>query len=192
MLASCGNDDPVPGGAVTVGRVTAGGEAAAGTVSYTFDLPTHLPAGPTRFSLANAGDEPHHAQVFRLDPDATFEDREQALTTGDSQAPLQVGTFAGGTALVDPGETSTADAVIDLAPGRYTLVCFVEGPDGLPHLAHGMLRPFAVTDERDDDGAVPRGRCRRRWLTTASSCRPRWRTTRSSTSPTTVRRSPTR
>jgi hypothetical protein len=34
---------------------------------------------------------------------------------------------------------------IDLRPGAYVLACFVQSPDGVPHLAKGMLRPFQVT-----------------------------------------------
>lgn len=35
--------------------------------------------------------------------------------------------------------------LVDLPPGQYTLVCFIPGPDGAPHAAHGMIAPFEVT-----------------------------------------------
>jgi hypothetical protein len=84
--------------------------------------------------------------VFKLDDGATVADLAAALATGDPAAALEVGSFAGGTGLVSAGESSGADAVLDLTPGGYAMICFVEGPDRLPHLAHGMLRPFEVTE----------------------------------------------
>jgi hypothetical protein len=34
---------------------------------------------------------------------------------------------------------------VKLTEGRYVVICLVEGPDGVPHLAHGMLRQFEVS-----------------------------------------------
>jgi hypothetical protein len=83
--------------------------------------------------------------VFRLDDGATVEDLQAALAMGDPAAVTEVGSFVGGTGLVSPGEESRADAVLGLEPGRYVLLCFVPDGAGVPHVAHGMLRPFEVT-----------------------------------------------
>lgn len=140
FFVGCGDDDePEP---ATV-RVVTG--ATDGGVEYRFEIPDTVPEGPTRVELVNEGEEPHHAQVFRLDDDATMADLEAALATGEPAAALDVGTFAGGTALVSPGEQSSADAVLDLEPGDHALLCFVPDADGVPHLAHGMVHPFEVT-----------------------------------------------
>lgn len=32
-------------------------------------------------------------------------------------------------------------------PGSYVLVCFVPSPDGIPHLAKGMVWPLTVAEE---------------------------------------------
>jgi uncharacterized cupredoxin-like copper-binding protein len=148
-LAGCGDDGAKgaegsrAGDRVPLLRVVTG-TTGGGDAEYRFELPDEVPAGPNRLSLSNQGDEPHHAQVFRLDGGATIDDLEAALATGEPAAALEVGTFLGGTGLVAPGEDSRADALLDLEPGDHALLCFVPGADGLPHLAHGMLRPFTV------------------------------------------------
>jgi hypothetical protein len=139
-LAGCRNRDARPERAVV--EIVADGTAH----DYSFDVPERIEAGPTRFSLVNRGDEPHHAQLFRLNPGSTVDDLSEALATADPLAALEHGSFAGGTALVTPASTSEADAVVPLAAGEYVLLCFVPGPDGTPHLAHGMLQPFQVQD----------------------------------------------
>lgn len=145
-VPACGDDEAGGGGggAIAEVRVVAAEDGAAGAPAYSFELPDPLPAGPTRLTLVNEGDEPHHAQVFRLDPGATVDQLTAAVAAGGPPAALGHGTFAGGTALVAPGETSSADAVVDLPAGDYALLCFVEGPDRALHLAHGMARAFEV------------------------------------------------
>jgi uncharacterized cupredoxin-like copper-binding protein len=150
-LTGCGDNDDGGDAATTTteeaSALTELGVVASGShteAAYAFDLPDQVPAGLTRISLTNDGDERHHAQLFRLDDDADIGDLAAALATGDPAAALAVGRFEGGTALVEPGDTSQAEAVVELTEGSYALICFVPGPDGLPHLAHGMLRPFDV------------------------------------------------
>ena len=118
-------------------------------------MPDEVPAGATRISPTNHGAEAHHAQLFRLDDGKTMADLERTLATGDPAATSEVGRFVGGTGLVDPGESSQADAILDLEPGTYAFICFVEGTDGTPHLAHGMLQPLEVTEETDQSADPP-------------------------------------
>jgi uncharacterized cupredoxin-like copper-binding protein len=150
-FGACGDDgdhDDADGREV---RITAGASD-----ELRFDLPAEVPAGATRFSLANEGGQAHHAQVLRLAEGTDVGDVETALAEGGPPAVLDVGTFDGGTGLVTPGETSQADAVLDLEPGAYVLLCFVPDADGVPHAAQGMLRPFQVVtgssppDDADD------------------------------------------
>jgi hypothetical protein len=35
----------------------------------------------------------------------------------------------------------TSSSTVALEPGNYALLCFVPGPDGIPHVAKGMVRP---------------------------------------------------
>lgn len=131
---------------ITELEVTAVEDSADGATTYRFELPDEVPAGATRISLDNEGTEPHHAQLFRLADGITFDDLAAALATGNPAAASEVGAFVGGTALVDAGEESQAEAIVELEPGQYALICFVPGADGAPHLAHGMLQPFEVVE----------------------------------------------
>jgi hypothetical protein len=156
----CGDDD-VPEPALATFRVVTA--AADHGDEYRFEVPESVPEGPTRIELVNEGREPHHAQVFRLDDGAAMADLEAALATGEPAALLEVGGFVGGTALVSPGGQSRADAVLDLEAGDHALLCFVPDAEGVPHLAHGMVRPFEVTATGETaappstDGAVALG-----------------------------------
>jgi hypothetical protein len=133
-------------------RVVAADDGAG---HYRYDVPERVDAGPTRLTLVNEGTEEHHAQLFELNDGATVADVAAALATGDPAAALEFGSFEGGTALVAAGRTSAADAVVDFDAATYVLICFVPGPGGEPHLAHGMLQPFEVV-ETNDRPAMPR------------------------------------
>ena len=52
-----------------------------------------------------------------------------------------------------PGETTTAMQVLE--PGNYAVVCFVEGPDHVPHMAKGMMRPLTVTPSANANTTEP-------------------------------------
>jgi hypothetical protein len=79
---------------------------------------------------------------MRLNPNVTPEQFMTALAQGPVEA-LQLVSLTGGPAAVDP--TLTSEVIVDLTPGQYVLVCFVESPDGVPHLAKGMVRLLEVT-----------------------------------------------
>lgn len=118
--------------------------------TYAFSAPEGLTAGAARFNLANAGDEPHHVQIVRLNEGVTLEDVQSALQSEDPEAALfQVVTPVGGTGVVGPGGESSVDAVVDLAEGDHLLLCFISGESGAPHLAHGMMQPFHVGPAED-------------------------------------------
>jgi uncharacterized cupredoxin-like copper-binding protein len=160
VVLACGGDDaddlasPTGAGVARL-EVTAREEPSAPTGNrYEFDMPDQVPAGAARLSVTNEGDEEHHAQLFRLDDGATLEELSVALASGGPAAAAAFGAFAGGTGLVAPGSESRADAVVELTPGTYVLLCLVPDAAGAPHLAHGMLRQFEVA-ETDDPPALP-------------------------------------
>jgi uncharacterized cupredoxin-like copper-binding protein len=137
---------------ITVVAIVATEGDENGDPSYRFELPVEVPAGPVQLSLLNNGDEPHHAQLFKLAEGATVEDLSAALADGGPEALAELGVFAGGTALVDAGERSEADAVVALEAGRYVLLCFVPAPDGSPSDAEVALFDYAFTTPRTLDG----------------------------------------
>ena len=124
--------------------------------TYSFSVPDGITAGATQFNLKNNDDEPHHVQLFKMNEDATMADVQAALQSADPVgAMLQIGLFEGGTGTTNPMSESNVDAIVDLTEGNWLLMCFIEGADGLPHLAHGMLQPFEVGPASGDTAALP-------------------------------------
>lgn len=103
---------------------------------YSFKVPDSLPSGVTTFHLMNGGKEIHQMVLIKA-PMA-------AMQKMDPNAPPPADlVVAGGPNAAAPG--GTAEATVDLAPGEYTLVCFVPAPDGKPHMMHGMMKGLTVT-----------------------------------------------
>jgi uncharacterized cupredoxin-like copper-binding protein len=47
---------------------------------------------------------------------------------------------------LQPGQTAMPLVLVDLQPGTYTVVCFIDVPEGVPHDMRGMIIEFEVTD----------------------------------------------
>jgi hypothetical protein len=108
---------------------------------YSFDAPDMVAAGLVAITLTNEGQEPHHAQLFRLKDDVALETFFAQLQMGP-EAALALVTSEGGPGTISPGQRQ--DVVVDLDPGTYVMLCFVGSPDGVPHVAKGMIKPFRV------------------------------------------------
>jgi hypothetical protein len=107
---------------------------------YKFDAPDQIPAGLVTVRLTNHGPSPHHVQLLRLG---------EGKTVADFQAAVQKGTMptwalpAGGPNPPEVGGTS--EVRMPLEAGEYVMVCFIPDTAGVPHMAHGMVRPLRVT-----------------------------------------------
>lgn len=107
---------------------------------YHIDHPLrHVPAGRMIFRVANEGTTAHELLVVRLPDDlpGTFDEqlhseiRRPAATLGFLPA-------------LTPGDTGVF--ALDLAPGRYGLVCFQEDEGGEAHALKGMNSELVVED----------------------------------------------
>lgn len=140
---------PTAASATASGSATAGG--AVGTIptvnvsarEYAYDAPDGIPAGLTRIHMQNAGKEDHQAQLLKLNAGVTFAQFQAALQKGPDAA-LSAATAEGGPNAEKAGQA--ADAVQNLQQGQYVFICFVPAPDGVPHLAKGMIKPLQVTN----------------------------------------------
>jgi len=110
---------------------------------YSFTLPDSLAAGQVTFVMRNTGKELHHAQLLKLNSNVTIEQFMTALQQGEGPA-LALVSQTGGTGVLDPGPNSE-EVTLDLQPGTYVVACFVLGPDGIPHVVKGMIKPLTVT-----------------------------------------------
>lgn len=126
-------------------------EVVITATEYNFEMPDEIAAGPTRLVLRNGGMELHHAQLFKLLDGVTMDTVISALENEDLGTIFMSTSLEGGPSLAGPG--GNASVVVNLTPGTYLLTCFVESPEGVPHLALGMMKSFEVTG--DVMGTVP-------------------------------------
>ena len=108
--------------------------------NYKFSGPSEIPAGVTTFNLVNDGPGFHHLQIVRLDSGKTMADLNDAMKK-KGPPPNWVVMVGGPNA---PNPSMTANATLDMTPGNYALVCFVDVPEGVPHVMKGMILPLTV------------------------------------------------
>ncbi|HKU60939.1 MAG TPA: hypothetical protein VJQ44_06970 [Gemmatimonadales bacterium] len=114
---------------------------AVTAIDYALAAPDTLREGAVTFHLTNRGKEFHHLWVIRLEQGKTLEDFRAALAAGGA-FPAWARSLGGPNAPAPQG--GEANATLVLAAGRYLLVCGIPGPDGVPHLMKGMIRPLTV------------------------------------------------
>jgi hypothetical protein len=103
---------------------------------YSFRHPAEVPPGRTVFRVHNAGSLPHSLVLVELPED--FPPLAEQLTSDVRRA---VPTLAR-VPERPPGSRDTF--AVDLAPGRYGLICLVTDPDGVTHGQKGMNSELRV------------------------------------------------
>lgn len=122
-------------------------EISIDAADYSYVVPSPIQAGWVRVTLTNSGVEPHHVQFLRLNDDVTFEQFQEALALGEGPALMLVQQM-GGVGAIAP--TGSAQALLNLTPGDYVILCFIPSPDDhLPHLAKGMIQTLTVESASD-------------------------------------------
>ncbi|HXY31575.1 MAG TPA: hypothetical protein VEI06_12765 [Gemmatimonadaceae bacterium] len=117
---------------------------------FAFEGPSQIPSGVTTFNLMNEGTTFHHMVIARLDSGKTLADLQQAII---KPGPPPVWFVAvGGPNATDPKGVS--NATLDLPPGNYILLCFVDVPGGRPHYSRGMISPLTVTPSSGPSAAA--------------------------------------
>lgn len=109
-------------------------------VDYAFELSeTSAPAGTIAFDVTNTGEYPHEIVIVGLPEGITVED------VFEDESLFEQVEFYGYT-LADAGQDAPPLVLVDMEPGTYTLVCFVDMPEGIPHVMRGMILEFEVTE----------------------------------------------
>lgn len=109
---------------------------------YSYEAPDTLSSGWVTIRMMNHGPEPHHGQLLRLHDGVTFQAFSQTLQQ-EGEAALRLTTLVGGPGAIDAHRTD--EVTLDLKPGTYVIACFISSPDGVMHLAKGMIKPIEVT-----------------------------------------------
>jgi hypothetical protein len=153
VLAACSTKDA--SNTDTVAKVVQTGSVASATAMYdpatrtatvhakdfAFVAPDTIPAGWNNFHLVNDGPALHHLQIVRLDSGKTAADFGAAMQK--SPAFPAWATLIGGPNAPNPGAES--NGTLNLEAGNYLMICLVDIPDHVAHVAKGMLHPFVVT-----------------------------------------------
>lgn len=124
------------------GRATEPVVIEVGAMDYAFAVPETVRGGLVTIRLNNTGAEFHHAQLVRLDDGHTFAELAALLASG-THGPWPVwARQVGGPNAVEPGRSE--ESTLALPPGKYAFICLIPSPDGVPHFAKGMMKPFEV------------------------------------------------
>jgi hypothetical protein len=117
---------------------------------YAFVMPKQTEGGWTTMQLTNTGNELHEFAFVRLEGGRTLTDLKRRLSDPafEEQEPPSWMTIRAGLPTVAPGETAALTQ--ELEPGRYALICFLDGPKRRPHFVDGMI---SVVDVKGDAGA---------------------------------------
>ena len=99
---------------------------------------TSAPAGDIAFNVTNTGAYPHEIVFLQFPEGVTVED-----VFADESLFEQVQFFR--FTYADPGAEAPPLVLVDMEPGVYTLICFIDEPEGIPHVARGMIAEFEVT-----------------------------------------------
>lgn len=101
--------------------------------------------GLVSIEFVNTGKYAHEMTLSLMKPGVTLAQLKSALTKSERAAQAL---------LVDPGGEITGPSIVGpgnkvkvatrLAAGHYAVTCFLPGPDGMPHVAMGMLGEVTV------------------------------------------------
>lgn len=121
---------------------------------YGFRAPQSVPAGTITFRLTNDGKEVHHLWIVRLNEGRTPSEFMKSMNAWGSALKMpEWAVDVGGPNNVGSG--ATADGTMTLDPGTYMLVCWVQSPDGRPHVMKGMVKALRVTAQGATAPAEP-------------------------------------
>jgi len=118
---------------------------------FAFEISDTIRPGLVKITAKNTGKESHQVQIARWNDGVTQAQFDAALKNPDPSAIFKIVTFTGGANAVPPGGSQVAYE--NLTPGNYSLLCFLEGDDGMPHFTKGMVKSFTVP--AGDSGGTP-------------------------------------
>jgi hypothetical protein len=131
-------------GGIAVARLTGSVPSQTITVvarDFAFELPDSIASGRTTIRLQNRGTEFHHVQLVRFAPGKTLRDYLTDLQR-DGRPPAWAIDLGGPNTPAAGGESRTT---VELAPGRYGVLCFIPSGDGQLHVMKGMMKELVVT-----------------------------------------------
>lgn len=106
---------------------------------FAFQMPDTIAGGLVTLRISNAGQELHHAAVYRLDDGKTVAD---LANLKEGEAPTWLVPVGGPNAAMPGG---AVEGTLNLRAGNYVVLCEIPSADGKLHLMKGMVKPLTVT-----------------------------------------------
>ena len=120
-------------------------ELEVGMRDHAYEIDGSLQPGRVVVTVTNRGEVDHDLILLEI-PEGVADTDELLASSGGGLRPVYT------MASRSPGETGVF--AVDLAEGRYAMLCDEAGADGTPHHRKGMSAEFAAGDP-DVDGASP-------------------------------------
>lgn len=154
-LAACGGkaeSDPAAGDSTTVASPPPVITIIARDFAY--EAPDTIAGGLVTLRLVNEGPSLHHVELVRFDDGKSYADFTAALQAMKPGAPPPswIHDVGGPNSPAPGGEQRLTQ---ELQPGAYAIVCFVDHPDHVPHVAKGMVRSLTVVPASGPAPAAP-------------------------------------
>lgn len=109
---------------------------------FAYEAPDSVPGGWTTIRMINEGPTIHHMQLVRIDSGKTMADVQAAMKNTKVPPPKWVVDVGGPNA---PNPKAESNTTMNLTPGLYVMLCFVDIPDKVMHMTKGMVKPLVVT-----------------------------------------------
>ena len=162
-VTACGSDKA---GSASSASPAGGGPSAAATkaaeagtantldvvaLDYSYRISGSPQPGLVAMTFDNKGKYAHEMGVSKLKDGVTLDQIKQALAKGEEAAqPLLADPDAELTTPTNLGPNMKETVAAKLAAGHYVVVCFLPGPDGMPHVMMGMIGEFTVAGDESD------------------------------------------
>ncbi|MGI9193062.1 MAG: hypothetical protein ACR2FO_00895 [Actinomycetota bacterium] len=104
---------------------------------HEFEMPGSLTTGALTFRVHNEGLEDHDLTLIQL-PETLDRSLDEQLRGERRMSVLPIAQIKSRS----PGKSGFF--AVDLDPGKYGIICFVRGPDKIPHARKGMSREFVI------------------------------------------------
>ena len=119
----------------------ASGDVIYIATDYAFKGPDRLTAGWKTVTIVNRGEDLHQIQFIKLPEGKTATDFRAEIAVDPTRLPRGSQRRSGPNSVI-PGEQALA--IVYLEPGEYVLLCGIPDKLGIPHVAHGMLKPVHI------------------------------------------------
>jgi uncharacterized cupredoxin-like copper-binding protein len=156
--AACGGTAEAGGPLHAPGTSNAANKLTITTHGMAYTIKGSPRPGHIDITFDNADGSAHEAQIVRLKDGKTIQDVLADMKKGGEQA--AAADIAGdpdqayGTPALLYGGQKTEVVSDTIQPGTYGVVCFLPGPDGMPHIAMGMAAQFTVRGK--ESGRTPK------------------------------------